>query len=60
VHRLGQDDAAQLLSNFIPDDERIVSIEDSAELQLAKDHWIRLETRPQTSKVPAQLLPATA
>jgi pilus assembly protein CpaF len=34
-----------VLSNFIPDDERIVSIEDSAELQLAKDHWIRLETR---------------
>ncbi len=34
------------LSAFIPDDERIVTIEDSAELQLQQPHVVRLETRP--------------
>jgi len=34
------------LSAFIPGDERIVTIEDAAELQLQQDHIVRLETRP--------------
>ena len=34
------------LSSFIPDSERIVTIEDSAELQLQQPHVVRLETRP--------------
>ena len=34
------------LSAFIPDNERIVTIEDSAELQLQQPHVVRLETRP--------------
>jgi pilus assembly protein CpaF len=34
------------LSSFIPDTERIVTIEDSAELQLQQPHVVRLETRP--------------
>lgn len=34
------------LSSFIPDGERIVTIEDSAELQLQQPHVVRLETRP--------------
>ena len=34
------------LSRFIPHDERIVTIEDAAELQLKQDHVVRLETRP--------------
>ncbi len=35
-----------VLSNFIPNHERIVTIEDAAELQLRQDHLVRLETRP--------------
>src|SRR6516162_5850162 len=34
------------LSSFIPGEERIVTIEDAAELQLQQDHVVRLETRP--------------
>jgi pilus assembly protein CpaF len=34
------------LSSFIPDNERIVTVEDSAELQLQQPHVVRLETRP--------------
>ena len=34
------------LSSFIPTNERIVTIEDAAELQLQQDHVVRLETRP--------------
>jgi pilus assembly protein CpaF len=34
------------LSAYIPEDERIVTIEDSAELQLQQPHVVRLETRP--------------
>ncbi|MGH8554353.1 MAG: CpaF family protein [Gammaproteobacteria bacterium] len=34
------------LSGFIPEDERIITIEDSAELQLQQPHVVRLETRP--------------
>lgn len=34
------------LSAFIPNDQRIITIEDAAELQLQQDHVVRLETRP--------------
>ncbi|MFK7737812.1 MAG: CpaF family protein [Pirellulaceae bacterium] len=34
------------LSSFIPNDQRIVTIEDAAELQLQQEHVVRLETRP--------------
>jgi pilus assembly protein CpaF len=34
------------LSRYIPDHERVVTIEDAAELQLQRDHVVRLETRP--------------
>ena len=34
------------LSAFIPGDERLVTIEDAAELQIQQDHTVRLETRP--------------
>ncbi|MEK7382886.1 MAG: CpaF family protein, partial [Elusimicrobiota bacterium] len=35
-----------MLSNFIPDGERIITVEDTAELRLMAEHWIRLESRP--------------
>ncbi len=35
-----------ILSSYLPGDERIVTIEDSAELKLHQRHWIRLESRP--------------
>ncbi len=35
-----------MLSNFIPGDERIVTVEDTAELRLLAEHWVRLESRP--------------
>jgi len=34
------------LSNYIPDNERVVTIEDSAELKIQQEHVVRLETRP--------------
>ena len=42
----GKTTMLNILSSFIPDDERIVTIEDSAELQLQQPHVVRLETRP--------------
>jgi len=42
----GKTTLLNVLSNSIPNSERIVTIEDSAELQLQQDHVVRLETRP--------------
>jgi pilus assembly protein CpaF len=42
----GKTTMLNLLSSYIPSDERIVTIEDSAELQLQQPHIVRLETRP--------------
>jgi len=42
----GKTTLLNVLSRFIPEDERIVTIEDSAELQIKQDHVVRLETRP--------------
>ena len=42
----GKTTILNILSGFIPGDERIITIEDSAELQLRQEHVVRLETRP--------------
>ena len=42
----GKTTMLNILSGYIPHDERIITIEDSAELQLQQPHVVRLETRP--------------
>ena len=45
----GKTTLLNVLSSFIPEEDRIVTIEDAAELQLQQEHVVRLETRPATS-----------
>jgi len=42
----GKTTLLNVLSEYIPFDERVVTIEDSAELHMKQDHVVRLETRP--------------
>lgn len=42
----GKTTLLNVLSSFIPESERIITIEDAAELQLQQDHVLRMETKP--------------
>ncbi|MDD5281746.1 MAG: ATPase, T2SS/T4P/T4SS family [Candidatus Omnitrophica bacterium] len=42
----GKTTVLNALSENIPNDERIVTLEDAAELKLSQQHWVRLESRP--------------
>ena len=44
----GKTTLLNILSSFIPENDRIITIEDSAELQLQQEHVVRLEARPPT------------
>ncbi|MDH3271193.1 MAG: CpaF family protein [Gemmatimonadota bacterium] len=60
----GKTTLLNVLSGFIPENERIVTVEDSAELRLRQPHVVRLETRPAnvegTGAIPQRLLVVNA
>jgi pilus assembly protein CpaF len=46
----GKTTLLNMLSSFIPSNERIITVEDAAELQLQQEHVVRLETRPPSTE----------
>jgi pilus assembly protein CpaF len=52
----GKTTLLNVLSSFLPEDERIITIEDAAELRLDQRHWLRLESRPPNVEGQGQVL----
>lgn len=53
----GKTTLLNILSAYVPGNERIITIEDSAELQLQQEHVVRLETRPPSIEGTGQVTP---
>lgn len=51
----GKTTLLNIVSGYIPEDERIVTVEDSAELQLQQPHWVKLESRPPDIKAKGEV-----
>ena len=52
----GKTTLLNVMSSFIPSDERLITIEDAAELRLQQEHVVRLETRPPNSEGKGEVL----
>src|SRR3970282_883595 len=53
----GKTTLLNILSSFIPSNERLITIEDAAELRMQQEHVVRLETRPPNAEGRGEVVP---